>query len=248
MTEHGLDPNSLLGRYLGDRRFILALPRAVGLQILHPSIAAGITAHTSTRLWYHKQRAVTQMIHLAYGSRSPRATIRYGHEIVHGLDSRGRRYHALDPKLFFFQHATYVDSLVTAVEMFAHPLTDADKETLYGQCRDWYARYGISARHMPDTWPEFTEYLADMCANELAPSPDSDRLAPELLRPDAWLPKTVPDFAVRTMLHERTRELLGVPLRRGDRAATAAYATMVKSGMRALPPRARHIAVARNAS
>lgn len=64
---------------------------------------------------------------------------------------------------------------------------------------------------------------------ELAVTPDSDKLAPELLRPDAWAPRTLPDFAVRTLLHYRTRELLRIPLQRTDRAATAAYANVVKT-------------------
>ncbi|MEV5394041.1 hypothetical protein [Nocardia farcinica] len=41
--------DSLLGRYLGDRRFVLTLPRAVGLQILHPSVAAAIVEHAPPR-------------------------------------------------------------------------------------------------------------------------------------------------------------------------------------------------------
>ena len=35
-----LDRNSLLWRYLGDRRYILSMCRAVSLQMLHPTIAS----------------------------------------------------------------------------------------------------------------------------------------------------------------------------------------------------------------
>ncbi|MFC8532149.1 oxygenase MpaB family protein [Nocardia sp. NPDC057227] len=239
------DADSLLGRYLGDRRFALALPRAVGLQILHPSVAAAIVAHAPSSLWHHKKRVVSHLVHLAYTPRDPHPAVRYGHELVHGVDSRGRRYHGLTPELFFFQHATYVDTLVTAIETFARPLLDAEKEELYADCRRWYLRYGISARPMPETWAGFTAYLDRVCATELAVTPDSALLTPALLRPDAWWPRTLPDPAVRTLLHPRTRELLGVPLRPGDRVASAAHAIAVRTVLAGLTPRARLIPAAR---
>ncbi len=237
--------DSLLGRYLGDRRFALTLPRAVGLQILHPAVAAAIVAHAPSSLWAHKQRTVSRMIYLAYTLCDPHPAILYGHGLVHGVDSGGKRYSGLTPELFFFQHATYVDTLYTAIETFDRPLDLEEKKTLYGECREWYLRYGISARHMPGTWADFNDYLKATCATELAVTPDSRKLAPELLRPDAWVPRALPDFAVRTLLHERTRELLQIPLRPMDRAATAAYANVVKTGMRAMTPRARLVTSAR---
>ncbi|MBF6267890.1 oxygenase MpaB family protein [Nocardia farcinica] len=237
--------DSLLGRYLGDRRFVLTLPRAVGLQILHPSVAAAIVEHAPTALWAHKKRVVSRMIHLAYTPCDPHAAILYGHELVRGVDSRGRRYNGLTPDLFFFQHATYVDTLVTAIETFDRPLSAEEKNTLYAQCCAWYRRYGISARPMPGTWPAFTDYLAEICATELTVTPDTTALAPQLLHPDTWIPRTLPDFALRTLLHDRTRALLDIPRHPTDRPATAAYARAVKSGMRVLTPRARLVASAR---
>ncbi|MET9286176.1 oxygenase MpaB family protein [Nocardia beijingensis] len=245
MKSAPLNRDSLLGRYLGDRRFALSLPRAVGLQILHPSVAAAIVAHAPSSLWAHKKRTVSRMIYLAYMLCDPHPAILYGHGVVHGVDSRGRRYSGLTPELFFFQHATYVDTLYTAIETFDRPLTLDEKETLYAECCEWYRRYGISARHMPRTWADFDDYLKSVCATELAVTPHSDKLAPELLRPDTWVPRALPDFAVRTLLHQRTRELLNIPLQPTDRAATAAYATVVKRGMRTLTPRARLIPAAR---
>ncbi|MGW4369548.1 oxygenase MpaB family protein [Nocardia takedensis] len=240
-----LDRDTLLGRYLGDRRFILTLPRAVGLQILHPSIGAAIAAHARTGLWLHKQQTVSRMIHLAYASPDPHPAIRYGHDLVHGVDSRGKRYHGLNPELFFFQHATYVETLVTSIETFSRPLSDREKQTLYAQTCEWYLRYGISARHMPATWPEFLAYLDRVCATELQRTPDSDRLAPAVLRPRVWIPRTVPDFALRTLHHPRTRELLAIDQHPTDPRATALYARLIRARMRRKSPRARHIPAAR---
>lgn len=98
---------------------------------------------------------------------------------------------------------------------------------------------------MPGTWPAFTDYLAEICATELTVTPDTTALAPQLLHPDTWIPRTLPDFALRTLLHDRTRALLDIPRHPTDRPATAAYARAVKSGMRVLTPRARLVASAR---
>ncbi|WP_040866383.1 hypothetical protein [Nocardia exalbida] len=59
------------------------------------------------------------------------------------------------------------------------------------------------------------------------------------------MPRTLPDFAGRTLLHHRTRELLRIPLQPTDRAATAVYAIVVKTGMRAVTSRARPVPAAR---
>ena len=38
----------MVHRYLGDKRFAYALPRALSLQILHPGNAASLTQHVHT--------------------------------------------------------------------------------------------------------------------------------------------------------------------------------------------------------
>ena len=228
-----LPRDALLRRYVGDRRFALTLPRAVALQILHPVIGAALATHTRTRLWEHKRRAVSSMITIAYSDRDLRTVIRFGHEHVKGRDDTGTRYHALRPDVFFFQHATYVDSLVTAINTFARPLTPDEHEQLYAECRIWYARYGVSARHEPATWSEFTDYFADACAKA------------QVLAPDAWIPARLPPYAVRALLTDRARELLDVELRPGDKAALRRYAATVRASSALAPRRIRYLPQAR---
>ncbi|WP_431956314.1 oxygenase MpaB family protein [Nocardia lijiangensis] len=241
-----LDRSNLLRRHLGDRRFALTLPRAVALQALHPAIAAALRDHVPNRLWEHKRRTVGGMINIAYSDRDLRSVIRFGHEHVKGADALGRRYHALHPELFFFQHATYVDTLVTSIETFSGGLAPEQREELYAQCREWYDRYGISDRHAPATWAEFTDYFADACAALPPPGADTMALRDQLLRPNAWVPRKLPRFAVRALLHERARELLDAPLRPGDHAALATYAAAVRAGAALCPPRLRYLRQARD--
>ncbi|MBL1077070.1 DUF2236 domain-containing protein [Nocardia sp. 2] len=238
---HGEQRGALLRRHLGDRRFLLTLPCAVALQILHPVIASALAEHASNRLWEHKRRTVSQMIYMAYSARDPRTVIRFGHEHVKGEDASGRRYHALHPEVFFFQHATYVDSLVASIELFGGGLTEPAREQLYSECCEWYLSYGVSARHMPETWAEFTDYFETQCAETLSLTDRAAALAPQVLRPDAWLPGVLPGFAVRAMLREDAAALLDARPSAVDRAAFGLYAATVRGAIGTAPRRLRYL-------
>lgn len=230
---------ALLRRHLGDRRFLLMLPRALGLQILHPAIAHGLTEHVPTRLWDHKRRAVLQMIYLACTGHDTASAIRFAHEHVKGTDDLGRRYHALNPEVFLFQHATYVDALFTAAEVFGPRLSDAERAHLYRQCCDWYRSYGISDRGLPADLAEFATYLDTACATTLRTTPATAHLARQVLHPDTWVVGRLPAAAVRAMQHDRAAELLEIRRRPGDAAALRAVAGTTRAAF-ALTPRRTH--------
>lgn len=233
MSSDPADHGSLLRRYLPDRRFLLTLPRAVTLQILHPAIAASYDEHVHTGVWAHKQRTVDLMIRMACTGRpEPARTIRYAHEHVKGRDAAGNRYHALTPELFHFQHATYVETLVTAIDTYVRPLTPEAREYLYQECCDWYRTYGISARALPGSWPEFTEYFTAALATELRRTEAAARLAEQSLNPPWWALGFVPGFAAHVVQHERAVELLGLTEQPGDRLKFAVFAASVRAGSR----------------
>lgn len=217
------EPMPMVHRYLGDKRFCYTLPRALSLQILHPGNAASLVQHVHGGLWAHKNRAISEMIYIVYSNRDLRSVMRTAHTHVKGTDSNGKRYHSLNPELFFFQHATYVDTLYTSIETFRRPLDRAEKDELYLECRKWYAKYDISDRAQPATYGEFTEYFEDFCRRELSASADVAALRGETLHPKTWYPRKVPPAAIRALLHPRAAELLEIEVRAGDRAALKAF-------------------------
>ncbi|MEV0686309.1 oxygenase MpaB family protein [Nocardia sp. NPDC050378] len=245
MTEQLTPTDSLLRRYLGDRRFALALPRAVSLQVLHPAIAAALTDHVHYRLWSHKQRSITRMIHLAYTGTNARFVIRAAHEHVKGRDSLGHRYHALNPEVFHFQHATYVETLFTAVNTFIRPMSADEHEQLYAECCAWYRRYELSTRPMPTTWAEFVTYFEQACATTLRVTAATETLAPQALRPDAWVPRFTPTAVIPALLHDRAAQLLDVTVTRRDRRALRTYATTLRGAGHLTPRSIRYLRVAR---
>ncbi|GAB09592.1 hypothetical protein GOARA_043_00670 [Gordonia araii NBRC 100433] len=234
-------------RYLGDKRFAYTLPRAISLQILHPGNAASLVQHVHGGLWAHKSRAVGQMVYIAYSNRDLRSVMRTAHSHVKGIDGRGARYHSLNPELFFFQHATYVDTLLHSIDVFHGTLDADDKEQLYQECRRWYAKYDISDRAQPSTYTEFAEYFEDFCATQLSMTADAERLRDETLHPPTWFPHRVPAPAIRAMLHPRAAELLDVTVTGADRAALRAFASATNVRVAVTLARYRLIPSARHA-
>ncbi|MFF2554537.1 oxygenase MpaB family protein [Nocardia sp. NPDC058058] len=235
----------LLRRQLGDRRFLLLLPRAVGLQILHPAIATALAEHATNRLWAHKKRAVTQMIYMACADRDMSSVIRNAHEHVTGYDEHGDRYHALRPEVFLFQHATYVDALMTASATFGPRITEDARVQLYSECCDWYRSHGVSDRLLPGTWAEFTEYFDTACATHLHLGTAGTALAEQVLHPDTWIVRSLPRASIRAMQHNRAKELLGIDPTPADQLALRALAAATRAGFALSPRRIRMVQQAR---
>lgn len=223
-----LGPHSMLWRYLGDRRYLFVLPRAVCLQLLHPGIAAGITQHAlmRERIWLHKKRTVTQAVSIAYSSRDMRPQMRFSHEHVKGVDSHGNKYHALSPDIFHFQHATYVEGLFVMVNTFIRKLNADEHEQLYRECCAWYRRYGVSTRPMPACWPEFVEYFEDYSRTQLMAGDHFEPFRKQVFSPTDWWVQMVPDRAVRALQHPRAQDLTGITVTGADRRSLRMFARM----------------------
>lgn len=212
--------------HLRSRQFLFMLPRAVSLQLMDPAISAGILQHSPSPglIWLHKQRSVPATIDMAFDPR-PESWVPHRilvtHDTIKEVDARGRRYHSLDPDVFHFQHATYVDALFETVTRFRGPLTPAERAALYDRCVRWYGVYGISTVPVPETVEQFDNYFRER-TRCLDVTPAVERFRRQLLRPRQWWPAMVPSGAVRSFLHPVAAEALGVRPSAADRAVSAA--------------------------
>ncbi len=237
-TSVSLDENSLLWRYVGDRRFVMAICRAVSLQMLHPSIAAATHEFSmvQNRVYVHKRRTTPCIIRSAYEDDFDAVRrIRYSHDHFHGRRPDGRRYHALNPEVFLFEHATYVDALFTCVDVFFDGLDPDDREQLYAETCEWYGRYGISTRTLPTTLSDFRDYFTEALATELDPEPGLGWYREQLLRPDYWYFRALPTPAVRAIQHPVAAGHLGLTPSRSDRRVLATTASMLRTADRVAP-------------
>jgi uncharacterized protein (DUF2236 family) len=191
---------------------LLGWGRAILLQFSHPLIAAGLLDHSSfqtdirgytARAW----RTVGAMLALTFGSEEEAVAAADGINRIHdrvsgtlrdaaGIFPAGTRYSARDPELLRWVHATLVDSLPLAYELFAGPLTAEEKDQYCAEAATVAPLLGIPEGYLPTTVSEHQRYMTDMYSSgEIQVTDMARRLAGGLLTPPLS-PITVPAFSI----------------------------------------------------
>lgn len=168
-------PSSLIWRYLGDVRYQVGARVATTLQVMHPAIGASV-ADPDLSVFFTEpiarvRRSTPLIMGVVYDGQASHDTadeLRHRHAGITGVDENGKRYHALDPEVFYWAHATFMYLLFVSIEHFhAEELTPDEQEQLYQECCDWYRLYGLSGRPMPSDLTSFRAYLDRTVADEL---------------------------------------------------------------------------------
>lgn len=162
-----LGPESLVWKYFGDNRMYLIGPRPAVLQNMLAELGQGVLDHsvffadTAARV----KRSIPPIMMTVYGSDddNPGQKVRDFHKNIKGeMPSQdgqpAARYHALDPKTYYWAHATFVEQVLYFADTFVKRLSDDEKERIYLESKAWYRRYGVSDRAMPATYAEFVQY------------------------------------------------------------------------------------------
>lgn len=264
-----LGPESLTWRYFGDQRTMLVGMRAGLLQTLHPAIDQALREHDSTYFQGPMKRilrSLPQILGVVYDAdaRATAERVRDYHRPLKGLLPDGTRYSALNPDVFYWPHATFFEMQIAAQEFFGEPLSDADKELLFQESRQWYSLYGVSTTGTPATYAEFRNYWDDMVTGALVPNaiarstfnrrrkgifgPSPFRLVPEVL----WQPLSDAQFdamawVLRGTLPEPVRELLGLDWTGYDDWRLRTIGAGLRRSYGLLPAQARLLPQARQA-
>jgi len=172
-------PGSLLWRTAGDPRSLLTGSAAGIMQLMLPGLGAGVTDHSNffddpfDRIF----RSIPPICASIFavdddeGDQVGRM-IRDFHPDIKGTDHNGDRYHALDPDVFWWAHATFTWEFFRARELyFPRPLRRSEKEQLYAETVTWYRRYGVSDRPVPPTYGAFRARFDEICRHELELTP-----------------------------------------------------------------------------
>jgi uncharacterized protein (DUF2236 family) len=167
-----LGPDSLTWRYFGDWRGMLQGPWAGSMQNMHPQLGAAVIDHSTFFIerWPRLLRSLYPIGGVVFdGDRAPRtgAEVRDYHTDIKGVDELGRRYHALNPDVFYWAHATFFVGTIHVAERFCGGLTEVQRRQLFDEHVEWYRMYGMSMRPVPASWEEFQKYWDDMCRNVL---------------------------------------------------------------------------------
>jgi uncharacterized protein (DUF2236 family) len=261
---HMPGPGSMHWRYGGEVRGYLLLVKAGLLQLMHPGLGAGVEQHSDffNEPWERVLRSVPEIQGTTFDWPDGAVTARRitgFHTGIKGLDGHGRRYHALDPEVYFWAHATIFDALYRMIDLFDHPMTPAEKDRLYAEACEIYRAYGVSDRVMPADRPGFEAYFDRMCRQELEITPAARGLIEFAKHPPATFP-LVPAPVYRLLrrptarplwwiavgtLPPVIRERIGEPWTGRDERWFRRFRALVRHTAPAMPTRLRYTARAR---
>lgn len=259
-----IGPGTLLWRYAGDMRLLLAAAPYGLLELMHPGLGAGVTDHSDFfgDPWDRVLRSLPEIIGTVYDpvEGGTGARVRDYHRNISGTDAHGHRYHALNPEIYYWAHATMAQAVIDVADAFGDGLTDAEREQLYQQTTTWYRRYGVSDRLMPANYAAFQQYFHDTCRDVLEETASARWLVkqlrftsrvrlPYLPQPAERLlrPMIMSEFRVITtaLLPEPARDTLGLRYTKADQAQFRAVSAAVRNAWKVVPeplryhPRAR---------
>src|SRR5207237_1133110 len=129
-------PGSVTWRLGRESCLLLGGGRALLLQVAHPGVAAGVAEHSDfrSRPLDRLLRTLGLTLSLSFGNRPQvlRAarTINRTHDRV-----RGDGYHATDPRLLLWVHATLIDGVFVTYEAFVRPLEREEREAYYAEAQ-----------------------------------------------------------------------------------------------------------------
>ncbi|MHB8467832.1 MAG: oxygenase MpaB family protein [Acidimicrobiales bacterium] len=256
-----LGPDSLLWRWAGDSRIALIGGTIGLLQLMHPAIGAGVLEHSDFFADPYDRvfRSLPWILGVVYDEDGEATghTVRDFHRSIKGVDTDGRRYHALDPETFWWAHATFQFMAEQVADRFdTHRVTSGEREQLYQEGVEWYRRYGVSMRPVPADREAFAEKWDRMCSETLEMNPAVEFVLETLARPRAPRSLPAPLHRVQPLLRIRAvrqlafvpiritvigglppivRERFGITLSRADQAALDAIEAAVRNTWHLLP-------------
>lgn len=148
-----------------DREAMLLLgagPRALLLQLAHPSVAAGVAEHSDFRAdpWRRLDGTLRSYLRIVYGSTSAaRAEIRRLNALHRGITGAG--YQARDPGLSMWVHATLVDSTMAAYDAWLEPLSTERAARFYAEMRPIGTAFGVPDATNPVDLTAFRAYVEE---------------------------------------------------------------------------------------
>jgi uncharacterized protein (DUF2236 family) len=167
-----LGPDSLTWKYFGDWRGMLQGPWAGSMQNMHPQLGAAVEEHSIffQERWPRLLRSLYPIGGVVFdGDRAPMtgAEVREYHVNIKGVDAQGRRYHALNPDVFYWAHSTFFVGTIIVADRLCGGISEAEKRQLFDEHIQWYSMYGMSMRPVPQTWEEFQDYWQHMITEVL---------------------------------------------------------------------------------
>src|SRR5918993_4146744 len=264
-------PESITWKVNREMIVVAGWGRAILLQLAHPAVAAGVHGHSSFRgslraSFRRLQSTVGAMLALTFGDNEAMITAAAGINTIHDR-VRGRippspevretscpraaqTYSAHDPELQRWVHATMLDSIPLAYEMFIGPLAPAERDRYCRESAIMEPLLGMPGGWLPRDATQLDAYMKQMLSDGRLVVTDTSRaLARAVLYPPRWY-LVWPAFRVMQLLTIGTlppsiREAYGFQWRARDQRALARWTALLRTAIRLLPPLVREWPIAR---
>jgi uncharacterized protein (DUF2236 family) len=160
-------PDSLSWEIHGDLASVVAAgTSAILMEVLHPSVMAGVAAYSSYRSdpLRRARNTLGYVLRTTFGS-TPAATrviesVKKVHARVEGARPDGVAYRALDPELIAWVHTCIPWAVMTAFDRYRRPLSEAEKNRYLAEQAP-IGRMG-GADWVPETVSELDAYVERM--------------------------------------------------------------------------------------
>lgn len=257
MTPDPISTISISQRLNAERVVVLGWPRAILLQLAHPLVAAGVADHSAFRASrvtavMRLHGTIRAMLALTFGSDEGRRAALDGIRTIHrrvngtlrestGLFPAGTRYSAEDPDLVLWVHATLLETIPLAYDLFVGPVSAAERDAYCAEAAQVAIDLGARPADVPRTWTAALEYLSRMYASgAIAVGRDArDLLTPVLsplgaiAAPAGWLNRQL----TVGLLPSPIREQYGLTWSDRDARAFRRLTTALRAGRRLAPAR-----------
>ena len=202
-------PDSPVRTVLGEGALLLGGGRALLMQVAHPSVAAGVAEHSdfARNPFARLARTLEASYGMVFGTEDEARDIAQSVTAVHER-VRGPGYHATDPELIFWVHATLIDTALQIHTRFLRPLGHDEAEAFYRDSMILAELFGCPRQLQPPTLADVSAYTREMVAT-IKVSDTGRALARDILH--ARLPWPAP--LALAVVRELTVGLLPRPLR-----------------------------------
>jgi uncharacterized protein (DUF2236 family) len=199
--------------------------RALLMQVAHPKVAAGVDEHSDFRAhpFRRLRRTLLMTMAIVFGDRETAMAAARTVNQVH-TRVRGDGYHALDPELLLWVHATLVDTALVTYETFVRRLNPIEREDFYQEMKLLGELLGVPRDRFPERLHDFDAYVGAMIAEgTVRVDARSLQLSREIMRPQSRLlpgPALVPlEVITAGLLPPLLREQFQLPWGSGRQRA-----------------------------
>ncbi len=249
-------------RISGDARIFGASGYALLLQVMHPTVGAGVSQHSNFKEdpWGRLLRTLDYTSSVVYGGPDLAwevgRRVREMHKRIKGIRPDGVRYHALESRPYAWVHATLAEAIVRAHDLFCRPaLSAAETDEFWAEWRRLGRLIGVRYEDLPESWPGLLAYFDRIVAEELEDTEAAQDVLTSLLDPSApplpgvrhdpvwrvvrWPSTKAGSLATLGMLPSLLRERLGVEWNASRERRFRALAALTRRARPLMPPQAR---------